>query len=90
MVWSIDVNEAKRLVTVSVQGQWEAMGVLDALDALWAAQVRTGILGALWDMRGVVGGGVSTYRTPGQQWWYLGIWSSAWHGCSRLSWLKAR
>lgn len=62
MDWSVDVNEELGTVAVTLRGQWELTGILEALESLWTEQVRTGILRALWDFRGVSAGGVPTVQ----------------------------
>ena len=60
MEWSIDVNETQGIITVTLRGQLEVEGTLEALKSLWAEEDRTGINRALWDFREMVAGGVTT------------------------------
>ena len=60
MDWTVQVDEVRGIIMVTLRGQWDAKGILEALQRLWAEQLRTGPLGALWDFREVRAGGVST------------------------------
>lgn len=60
MDWTARVDEVRRIIVVTLRGQWDAKGILEALQTLWAEQRRTGMLGALWDLRDVRAGGVTT------------------------------
>ena len=60
MDWSMEVDEEQEIITITLEGEWEAAGVPEVLKSLWAALLRTGILRALWDFRGIKVGDVST------------------------------
>jgi len=60
MDWTIHTDETRGVIVVTLRGHWDAKGILEALQTLWAEQLRTGTLGALWDFRGVRAGGVTT------------------------------
>jgi len=62
MDWSIDVDETQGIITITLRGQLEVTGTLEALKSLWAEEARTGIKAALWDFREMVAGGVTTLQ----------------------------
>ncbi|NNM04790.1 MAG: hypothetical protein HKO65_06765 [Gemmatimonadetes bacterium] len=60
MDWTMETDEARDIITFTIAGEWDAGEIIEAIEALWPEQIRTGILRVLWDMRGVDGGGVDT------------------------------
>ena len=62
MKWSMEVNEEKGVIVITLLGRWDAGGIFEALELLWKEQVRTGILRVLWDFREIDAVGVSTSK----------------------------
>ena len=56
----METDEGRGIISFTLEGEWESTDVIEAIEALWPEQIRTGILRVLWDLRGVDAGRVDT------------------------------
>jgi len=60
MDWTMETDETRGTIAFTMQGEWDASEVIEAIEALWPEQIRTGFLRVLWDLRGIDASGVET------------------------------
>ena len=60
MDWIMETDEGRGIISFTIGGEWDSSEIIEAIEALWPEQIRTGILRVLWDMTGVDARGVDT------------------------------